>query len=106
NVAAATGNGTGNDAETGIAKTRFIPAVELARDLVVGRRSCCTGWYNRVIVEAKREEHSLLQPLVDLPAALAIRLCNARLATVEQFKRGFHRFANLAACGGDRCAIF
>src|SRR5690606_36736327 len=83
-VAAAPRHGAGDHAEARVAEAVLAPAFELARHLVIGRRACGTALYHADIVEAEREEHGLLEPLVDLPAALAVGFGDLRLATVEQ----------------------
>src|SRR5690606_34407757 len=47
-----------------------------------------------------------LEPLVDLPAAVAVGLCDACLAAVEQLQRGLDRLAHLPAGGGHRGTVF
>ena len=48
-------------------------------------------------VEPERQQHRLLQPLVDGPAAVGLPFGDARLAAVEQVERGLDRLAHLAA---------
>ena len=40
------------------------------------------------VVEAERQQHRFLQPLVDLPAAVGLALGDARFAGIEQIERG------------------
>ena len=48
----------------------------------------------RHVVEPERQQHGLLEPLVDGPGAVAALLGDARLAAVEQVERRLDRFAH------------
>ena len=50
-----------------------------------------------VVAEAERQQHRLLEPLVDRPCAIAAALGDASLAAVEQIERGFYRVTSAIA---------
>ena len=82
-------------AEAGLAESRRVPAGELGRHLVPPDRPAGPALDHRHVVEAEREQHRLLQPLVDGPAVGGL-LGDAQLAAVEQVERGLDRVADLA----------
>src|SRR6185312_8845915 len=79
-----------------IAKTVLTPALELRRYLVPPRGLAGAAGNGAHVVEAERQQHRLLQPLIDLPLAVSPALGNPRLALVEQFERVIDSLANLA----------
>src|SRR5450759_3607335 len=86
----------GHRAEAGLAKARGVPALELGIDLVPPHRLAGAARDHAHIVEPERQQHGLLQPLIDLPAAVGLALGHARLAAVEQSKRGIDGLAHRA----------
>ena len=56
------------------------------------------------VVEAERQQHRLLEPLVDPPVAVCAPLGDARDAAVEQVERRLDRIAN-GALGGRADAV-
>src|SRR5207249_6864464 len=86
----------GDGAESCIAKTVLAPALELRGHLVPPRRLARAAGNRAHVVEAERQQHRLLQPLIDLPLARGLALGDARLALVEQFERAIDGLANLA----------
>ena len=50
-----------------------------------------------IVVEPERQQHRLLEPLVDAPAARAVGLGDARRARIEQRQRAIDRLAHRAA---------
>ena len=77
----------GHRAEPGGAEVGLRPAAEFRRHLVEPVARARTIVDQDIVVEAEREEDRLLQPLVDGPAAIPVRLGHARLAPVEQRQR-------------------
>src|SRR5690606_38230475 len=82
-VAAAPRNGPGDRAEAGLAEARLVPAGPLGRHLVPpgpGRdvdhaeAAADVLAHDPVVVQAERQQHGLLQPLLGLPHALAVAL--------------------------------
>jgi hypothetical protein len=98
-VAAAPRHRARDHAEAGVAEAVLAPAGELARHLVVGRSARGALLDDRIVVEPERQQHRLLEPLVDLPAARAVGLGDARLAAVEQLERRLDRLAHSALAG-------
>ncbi|MEH2493595.1 hypothetical protein V1294_000074 [Bradyrhizobium sp. AZCC 1678] len=86
----------GDGAEACIAKTVLAPALELRGHLVPPRGLARAAGYSAHVVEAERQQHRLLQPLIDLPLAASFALGDARLALVEQFERVIYSLANFA----------
>jgi hypothetical protein len=74
-------------AEAGGAEIDRAPAGEFARHFVPPAGGAGTARDHFHVVQAEREQHRLLQPLIDAPAALAVGLGNARLAMIEQLQR-------------------
>ena len=74
-------------AEAGAAEARFVPAVEFRGHLVPPHRLAGTARDHAHVVEPEREQHRLLEPLVDAPVAVAGALGHARLAAVEEVER-------------------
>ena len=79
-------------AEAGLAEAVLTPALELGRDLVPPRDFAGPARDHFHVVETKRQQHRLLEPLMDLPAAPA-RLCNAQASVVEPVERGLDGIA-------------
>ena len=86
-VRAAPHDRAGHRAEPGGAEIGLRPAAELRRHLVEPVARTRTIVDQDIVVQAERQEDGLLQPLVDGPAAMAVRLGHARLAPVEQRQR-------------------
>ena len=86
----------GHGAEAGFLELRRVPALEFGIDLVPPHRLAGSARDHAHVVEAERQQHGLLQPLVDLPAAVGLALGDARLAGVEQVERGLDRLAHRA----------
>jgi hypothetical protein len=63
------GNGAGDDAETAFAELGIVIAVELAGHLV-SRGARCAAGHDGIVVQAERQQHGLLQPLIDDPFAV------------------------------------
>ena len=89
----------GHGAEARGAEAVLAPAVELRRHLVPPVRAAGGARDRAHVVEAEREQHGLLEPLVDLPLAVALLLGDARFALVEQFECGVDRLAHRAFGG-------
>ena len=89
-------DGAGNGAKAGVAKPVFAPAVELRRHLVPPRGLAGAAGNRAHVVEAERQQHRLLQPLIDLPFAAGLALGHACLALVEQIQRVIHGLADFA----------
>ena len=86
------------------------PAVELGGHLVPPGGAAGAAGDRRHVVEAKRKEHGLLQPLVDMPGLGAGRVAEAfgdtERAGVEQAERLVDSRAHVAlGFGGDRGTI-
>src|SRR5271168_3916038 len=77
----------GDGAKAGFGEPVGAPALELRGDLVPPGRAARTALDYAVVVEAERQQHGLLQPLIDLPRPGAHRigdlLRDPRLAVVE-----------------------
>ncbi len=106
NKGTAAHHGARNNADTGFAEPVVAPALELERHLVKGRSTGRAELHHGVVAQTEREQHRFLKPLVDLPAACAIRFRNPRLAAVEQFQRRIDKFAHIRAGRGDAVARF
>src|SRR5581483_8509528 len=96
----ATNDGAGNGAEAGVAKAVLAPAVEFRRHLVPPRRLARAARYRGHVVEAERQQHRLLQPLMHLPFAVSLTFGDARFAFVEQVERVIDGLADFAVGGG------
>ena len=97
-------DGARHRAKAGVAKPVLAPAVELRRHLVPPRGLAGAAGNRAHVVEAERQQHRLLQPLIDLPFAAGLALGDARLALVEQFERGIDGVADFAL-GRGRDAV-
>ncbi|MGY4433028.1 hypothetical protein ACVWWO_005505 [Bradyrhizobium sp. F1.13.1] len=97
-------DGAGDGAEAGVAKAVLAPAVELRGHLVPPGRLAGAAGNGAHVVEAEREQHRLLQPLIDLPLAVGAALGNAGLALVQNLQRVIHGLADLAP-GRGRDAV-
>ena len=62
--------------------------------------------HHAVVVEPEAQQHCLLEPLVDRPAALAVRFRHAAGAAVEHAQRRFHRLAHVRALRRYIGAVF
>ena len=60
----------GNHADACIAETVFTPTGKFQRHLVESRRASGAKFHHHVVVEPERQQNRLLEPLVDLPAAV------------------------------------
>src|SRR5690606_18122693 len=80
-VGAATDEGARHHAHAQLAELGLAEVAETGGHLVPerGRRAI----HHRHVVDTEVQQHGLLQPLVDLPAALAVRLRNAELAVLQ-----------------------
>jgi hypothetical protein len=81
-----------HDTDAVAAEARCVVLGIFERDLVEEAREA--GVDGLVVVEPERQQHGLLQPLIDLPLAVLL-FGDARLATVEQRDRLFHGIADL-----------
>jgi hypothetical protein len=97
-------NGARHRAKPGVAKPVFAPAVEFRGHLVPPRGLAGAAGNRAHVVEAERQQHRLLQPLIDLPLAAGLALGDAGLALVEQLQRGIDRVADFAP-GRGRDAV-
>jgi hypothetical protein len=98
-------DGTRDGAKAGVAKPVLAPALEFRGHLVPPRGHAGTAGNRAHVVEAERQQHRLLQPLVDLPLAAGLALGDADLAPVEQLERVIHRVPDFAlGRGGDTVA--
>src|SRR5438128_315223 len=101
----------GDGAESCIAKTVLAPALELRGHLVPPRRLARAAGNRAHVVEAERQQHRLLQPLVDLPLAIGAALGDAGLAFVQQLQRVIDGLANFTlgrrrdAVAGIECGV-
>ena len=94
-------------AKAGVAEARFAPAVELGGHLVPPRRLAGRTGDDAHVVEAERQEHRLLEPLIDPPGPVGLFLGDARFAGIEQIERGLDRVAHRAlGCQADFVALF
>ena len=73
-------------------------AFELRRHLVERGRAGRAALDHGVVVQAEREQHRLLEPLVDAPFAIDF-FRHTGLPGIEQFQRLFHHRAHVAAGG-------
>ena len=92
---AAADDRAGHRAEAGLRELLLAPAGELGRHLVPPMRAARAAGDRLHRVEAERQQHGLLQPLVDGPLAADL-LGDARLAGVERGDRRIDRLADLA----------
>src|SRR5207253_11504011 len=81
-------------AKAGRAEAVVAPAVEFRGHLVPPRRVAGTARDDGYVIEAKRQQHRLLEPLVDAPGAARLSLRAAGRTTVEQIERGVYRVAH------------
>jgi hypothetical protein len=95
-------HGARHHAEARLVKARIVPSGKLARHLVESRMAGAAAFHHAVVVEAEAKENGLFKPLIDLPAAITIGLCHARLAAVEHGERAFDGIAHVTAVGRDR----
>jgi hypothetical protein len=84
----------GHGAETGVAEALFLPAVELRGDLVPPDRLAGAARDDAHVVEAERQQHRLLEPLVDPPGAVGGFLRDTGGAAVQEIERRLDRFAD------------
>ena len=70
-------------AEAGLPKPRLIPALEFGIHLVPPRRISGATIDHTHVLQAKREQHGLLEPLIYAPIAVGRFLCHSRFSTVE-----------------------
>src|SRR5690606_33890069 len=82
--------------EPGLAEAVLAPAGELARHLVPPAGPARAALAQRVVIEPEAQQYRLLQPLVDLPAAVGLLLGDPGGAVVEQPQRLVYRLSNLA----------
>ena len=101
---AAPHHGAGHHANAGSAEGGIIPAGELQRHLVEGRGAGAAIVHHAIVVEAKGQQHRLLQPLVDLPATLPVRLGHAGSTGIEQAQCRIDMHAHIIAGGGNAVA--
>jgi len=106
NMRSAPNHGAGHHAETALAEAVFAPAGELAGNLVVGRSASRTAINKNIVMQPERQQHRLLQPLVDLPAAGAVRLGHPQLSGIKQIQRLIDHRENIGAGRGDGIARF
>ena len=78
---------------------RIIPIVEFGGDLVPPYGVAGSARNDGHVVEAKRQQHGLLEPLIDPPGAVGRFLGHPRGAAVEQIERLVHRLAHRALGG-------
>ncbi len=90
----------GNGAKSRFAEPVLSPALHFRGDLVPPRSLTRAALDDPVVIEAEREQHRLLQPLVDLPRIRPRRagelLRHPGLAGIEQPERRLDRVAHLA----------
>ena len=91
---------TRHGAETGVAEFLLGIILELRGHLVPPGRAAGAAADRAHVVETERQQHRLLQPLVDLPRAVRLRLGDARLALVEQIERELDGVAHFTLGGG------
>ena len=95
----------GHGAEAGATEVVGGHAVEFGGHLVPPRRPAGGAGDGDHVVEAERQQHRLLQPLVDLPAIGAL-LGDAHLALVQEVERLIDRVADDAGrAGGNTLAL-
>src|SRR5690606_1494962 len=108
-IAAAPRHSAGDRAEAGLAETRLVPAGPLGRHLVPpgpGRdvdhaeAAADVLAHDPVVVQAKRQQHGLLEPLLGLPHALAVALGDPETAGIQKIDGRVDRLADLAARPG------
>src|SRR5690606_9014718 len=88
-IGAAARDRTGHHAHAQGPEAVRVEAGEARLDLVpVGRR---LRFDHRHVVDAEVQQHRLLQPLVDLPAAVGLRLGHAQVAALQPLHRRLHR---------------
>jgi hypothetical protein len=88
----------GDRAEARFAKSVLAPVGEFGGHFVPPAAATRTR-HDAVVVEAKRQEHSFLEPLVDLPR-VTDGFCDARAAIVQHVERFVHRIADVAGGRG------
>jgi hypothetical protein len=98
----AAGHGRRHHAETGAGKVFLAPVGELGRHLVV-ELGKAAGAHRRVVFQAERQQHGLLDPLVDDPVA-ALLLGDAQRAGVQLRDHVGHGFADIVRRGLRRQA--
>src|SRR6185437_10999647 len=84
----------GHRTETRFAKARGVPALELGIDLIPPSGLAWPAGDDTHVVEAEREQHRLLEPLIYLPLAVAVSLGDPRRAAVEEVECGIHRLTH------------
>ena len=85
--------------ESCLTEAVLAPAFKLQRHLVI---SAGRNIHRRGIRQAEGHQHRLFQPLIDLPAAITIRLRHPGLPGIEHFQRFLHRSAISAGGGGGK----
>jgi hypothetical protein len=75
---AAAHDAAGHRAEAGLLELRGLPAVELRRHLVPPHGLAGPALDDGHVVQPEREQHRLLEPLIDLPAPVACRFSATR----------------------------
>ena len=70
-IGGAAHHGARHGAEAGLAEAVLAPAGEFHRHLVAHRRAA-RPFHRRGIGQAERQQHRLLEPLIDLPALVAV----------------------------------
>src|SRR5258706_14485852 len=96
----------GNGAEAGAFEFGGGPAVEFRRHLIPPDGLAGSALEHSHVVEPERQQHSLFQPLIDLPTPIGLALGNAQLALVQQVERALHGLADRAfGLGRDGVAL-
>ena len=94
-IGAAADDRAGHRAEAGVGEFLLAPAGELRRHLVPPMRAAGAAGDRLHRVEAERQQHGFLEPLVDDPLAADL-LGDARLAAIERGDRRIDRLADFA----------
>src|SRR6266446_5112893 len=81
---------------TRFAEARIVPALKFRGDLVPPHSFAGPAGNHAHLVEAEREQHRLLQPLVHPPVTIGVALGNPCHAAIEQVERGLYGLAHWA----------